>query len=361
MAAADLAPSGPIVTTINIHYPIGSHAMSLRGDTAPLDWTKGLALTAGSNANTFSYTFMDLKADVQFKPLLDDTTWAHGDNYVVHPGQTVDVYPHFNATQGTVKQLFTSFSSKILNYNQIVWVYLPPSYDENTLARYPVLYMHDGQNLFNPPPPGSIVPDEWHVDETLNAAAESQPAQYSIPEIIVIGPECGPDRNNIYTPVPDPSEGFGGKGDLYLEMLTQELKPQVDMMLRTRPEREHTGVLGSSLGGLISAWAGCKYANTFGLIGIMSPSTWWDNNWIIGQVQQMWPTPRPLQVYLDSGDSGTSNDDVTQTAMLADAFRGLGYKDKTTLDYWVEAGDQHSEIYWQKRFPVAAAYLFGPR
>ncbi len=351
----DLAPA---VTLIRIHYPDSGHTMSLRGDTAPLDWNKGLALTPSPDKTTFSYQIQSPAGPVLFKPLLDDTTWAHGDNYVVHPGETVDIYPHFFATQGTVKQLFASFQSQIVNYGQIVWVYLPPSYDENTVARYPVLYMHDGQNLFDPA--RAFGGNEWKVDETLNAAAEGQPAPTSIREIIVVGPEAGPDRNNLYTPTFDSSEGFGGDGDKYLRMLVEELKPQVDQMLRTMPEREHTGILGSSLGGLISAYAGCTHADTFGLVGAMSPSTWWDNLVIIGDVMKMGAT-RPLTVYVDSGDSGVSNDDVTNTANLAAAFRGLGYSDGQTLDYLVQMGGQHNEIYWSQRFPGAAQFLFGKR
>jgi predicted alpha/beta superfamily hydrolase len=354
----DLAPAGPAITLIRIHYPDGGHSLALRGDTAPLDWTKGVTLTSSPDKTIWSYEVASPSAAVHFKPLLDDTTWAHGENYTVEPGQTVDIYPHFSANKGTVKQLFASFSSKILTFNQPVWVYLPPSYDENTLARYPVLYMHDGQNLFDPKK--AFGGNEWKVDETLDAAAEQQPAPANIPEIIVVGPEAGPSRNTIYTPTFDSSEGFGGDGDKYLRMLVEELKPQVDSMLRTQPEREHTGVLGSSLGGLISAYAGCTHADTFGLVGAMSPSTWWDNTVIIGDVMGM-AQPRPLRVYVDSGDSGPSNDDVTNTAQLAATFRTLGYSDGKTLDYVVQMGGQHNEVYWSQRFPGAAAFLFGPR
>jgi predicted alpha/beta superfamily hydrolase len=352
----DLA--GPTVTLIRIHYPAGGHSLTLRGDSAPLDWQKGVALTSSPDKTIWSYEVASPSGPVQFKPLLDDVTWAHGDNYTVQPGQTVEVYPHFVAQKGTVKQLFASFSSKIVTYNQIVWVYLPPSYDENTLARYPVLYMHDGQNLFDPT--RAFGGNEWKVDETLDAAAEQQPAPTSIREIIVIGPEAGPDRMTLYTPTFDSTQGFGGDGDKYLRMLVEELKPQVDAMLRTQPEPEHTGILGSSLGGLISAYAGCTHAATFGLVGAMSPSTWWDNTVIIGDVKAM-AQPRPLTVYVDSGDSGPSNDDVTDTANLASAYRGLGYSDGKTLDYLVQMGGQHNEVYWAQRFPGAAQFLFGKR
>jgi predicted alpha/beta superfamily hydrolase len=352
----DLAPP---LTAIRIHYPVGTHALALRGDTAPLNWDKGLALT-GTNGD-FTYTFASTPSTpVQFKPLLDDTTWSHGANYVVKPGETVDVYPHFVATQGTVKKLFDAFSSKILTYGQPVWVYLPPSYDENTLAHYPVLYAQDGQNLFDPTL--AFQGNEWKIDETLDAAAEGQPPPTAIREIIVIGPEAGPNRNPDYTPTYDQSQGFGGDGDKYLRMLVEELKPQVDQMLRTLPGRETTGILGSSLGGLISAYAGCTHADTFGLVGAMSPSTWWDNTMIIGTVGKMAPAPmRPLRVYVDSGDSGVSNDDVTDTNQLAATYLSMGYTDSVNFKHIVQAGGQHSEIYWAQRVPGAMQFLFGSR
>jgi predicted alpha/beta superfamily hydrolase len=357
--APDLATPGPTITTLRIHYPVNGKAMALRGDTAPLDWAKGVTLTAGSDGS-FTYTFQSLTKTVLFKPLLDDTTWARGENYSVRPGETVDVYPHFNAGKGTVKQLFASFSSQILSYNQIVWVYLPPGYDENPLGRYPVLYMQDGQNLFDPA--RAFQGNEWKVDEALDASGEQQPAPTSIRDLIVVGPEAGPNRNPNYTPTLDTSEGWGGDGDKYLRMLVEELKPQVDTMLRTIPDREHTGILGSSLGGLISAWAGCTKADTFGLVGAMSPSTWWDDTMIIDAVSQMSPAPlRPVKVYVDSGDSGQSKDDVTNTAMLAATYRTIGYVDDVSLKYVLDQGAQHSEVYWADRFPGAAQFLFGPR
>ncbi|HEX6837478.1 MAG TPA: hypothetical protein VF334_12950, partial [Polyangia bacterium] len=94
--------------------------------------------------------------------------------------------------------------------------------------------------------------------------------------------------------------------------------------------------------------------------GAMSPSTWWDNTVIIGDVSKMGAT-RPLKAYVDSGDSGTSNDDVTDTANLAATFRTVGYSDGSTLDYLVQAGGQHNEVYWAERLPGALQFLFGPR
>ena len=151
----------------------------------------------------------------------------------------------------------------------------------------------------------------------------------------------------------------GGRGDLYLRMLVEELKPRVDAELRTKPGRADTVIIGSSLGGLISAWAGVHQAPTYGLVGVMSPSTWWDGSMIIPAVQGS-GMPRPIRVYVDSGDSGPSNDDVTETASLAVAYRSLGYVDGVTLKYVVQAGATHTESAWASRLPGALEFLLGP-
>jgi predicted alpha/beta superfamily hydrolase len=351
-ASPDLAPEA--AATIRVHYPAGAHAIALRGDQNPLNWDSGVTLTAEA-ADTFVYRFTTLTTTCEFKPLLDDASWSHGPNYKISPGQAVDVYPHFVATAGKVVQLFSSFHSNALDNDRVVWAYLPASYDENTDARYPVMYMHDGQNLFDPSL--AFGGNEWKVDETLDAATEGDG---SIRELIVIGPENTAQRIYEYTPTTDPSTPGGGGGDLYLKFLTDELKPQVDAMLRTLPAKETTGTMGSSLGGLISAYAGVKRPDVFGIIGAMSPSTWWNNDWIIGDVDGMTPNARPLRVYVDSGDTQQA-DDATDTNMLASTYLGLGYVEGDNFHHVVQTGGQHNEVYWAERLPGALGFLFGPR
>jgi predicted alpha/beta superfamily hydrolase len=152
-----------------------------------------------------------------------------------------------------------------------------------------------------------------------------------------------------------------GKGDLYVKMITDEIKPMVDAALRTLTTRDQTALIGSSLGGLISAYAGVYRSDTFGLIGAMSPSTWWNSTQILGQVATIPQQPqRALKVYVDSGDSGPSNDDVTNTATLAQTYKTDGYVEGTTLHYVVQPGGQHNETYWAQRLPGGLAFLLGP-
>lgn len=342
-------------TVIRVHYPAGAKTIALRGSIAPWSWEKGVAMTSGAE-DTWTLETTTLGGEAEWKPLLDDTTWSLGPNYKIKPGTTLDVYPHFTTTKGKVENKWPSFASTVLGNTRNVWVYFPPTYLENSRARFPVVYMHDGQNLFDPAK--AFGGNEWKVDETIDAAAESG----AFREAIVVGPEnAGSQRIYEYTPTSDSSYGGGG-GDKYLKMLVEELKPRVDAELRTLSSREHTVIVGSSLGGLISAYAGTTSTSTFGLLGAMSPSTWWDNKVILSKVSATkGASLLPLRVYVDSGDSGTSSDDMANTKLLADEYKGLGFVEGTTLKYVVQAGATHSEVYWAQRLPGALAFLLGPR
>jgi predicted alpha/beta superfamily hydrolase len=145
-------------------------------------------------------------------------------------------------------------------------------------------------------------------------------------------------------------------------MLTEEIKPVVDNMLRTRPERAHTGLAGSSLGGLISAYGGVRNSDVFGLIGVFSPSTFWDDRVILTEVASIPTRPqRGLRVYVDSGDSGPSNDDVEDTRVLGQSYRDVGYVEGNDFHFLVALGHEHNEYYWSLRLPGALAFLLGPR
>lgn len=334
-------------TVVRVHYPAGSKTIALRGSVAPWSWDKGVAMTLTGD-NTWTLT-ADISADAELKPLLDDTTWARGPNYKIKPKTTVDIYPHFTTSKGRVEKRWPSFASKALGNTRGVYVYYPPTYLENDTARFPVVYMHDGQNLFD----GATAfgGNEWKVDETMDAASEDG----SIREAIVVGPENTSGRIYEYTPTKSAEYPSSGGGDLYLTMLVDELKPMVDKELRTIPET--SALVGSSLGGLISAYAGTKKSKTFSLIGAMSPSTWWDDTVLLKLVAAS--TEKPVRMYVDSGDSGASNDDKANTKLLADAYIKLGLVEGTTLKYVVQSGATHSEVYWAQRLPGALSFLLG--
>jgi predicted alpha/beta superfamily hydrolase len=349
-AAVDGAPVST-KTVLRVHYPAGTKTISVRGSVAPWTWDKGVAMTSGAE-DTWTFETDAITAPAEWKPLLDDTTWSRGPNYTVEPGKTVVVYPHFVNAKGKFEKRWT-LASTLLGNTRGVWVYYPPTYLENARAKFPVVYMHDGQNLFDAAT--AFGGNEWKVDETMDAGAEDG----SIREAIIVGPENTSKRIYEYTPTKDPSEGDGGGADLYLSMLQTELEPKVVAELPVLTGRENRAIIGSSLGGLVSAYAGAKRSETFALVGALSPSTWWDSRVILGIVSAT--TTKPLRVYVDSGDSGPSNDDVTNTKDLAQAFRALGFVDDVSLKYVVQTGATHSEIYWAQRLPGALHFLLGPR
>ncbi len=339
--ASEAAQSAFVV----VHYPTGwGHEITIRGNGAGLNWSTGRGAT-WTTGDAWRLT-LSTSTTVELKPLFDDRTWAKGPNFSIRPGQTLDIWPVFYHDGGRFETIANWRSPKLHQPRDII-VYLPPSYDENPAERYPVLYMHDGQNLFFDE--DSFAGVSWDVAGAMDRGE----ADASIHEAIVVGVDNTADRIWEYTPT---DGGYGGGGaSAYISFLADELKPEIDRRYRTLGDRAHTGMVGSSLGGLVSLDAGVVRPEVFGLIGALSPSTWWDDLWVLAQVQNE-PT-LPVRVYVDSGDAGDSQDDVTDTANLAQIFRTRG----APLDYLVQHGGQHNEFYWRQRFPGAAGFLLGGR
>ncbi len=393
-AGSDAGGSLPAGTAmVRVHYPAGTHKVTVRGSAAGLNWTTGMSMAA--SGDTFTVTLTGVTAALEWKPLLDDTTLAIGPNYHVGSGQTVDVWPHFTTMTGQVTTLIADFHSTVLGDDRAIYAYLPASYDENTDATYPVVYMHDGQNLWAAMPQLAFG-GTWNVDTAFDTASQlgacssssvagwgAQPLGgtattctgdsdcsggagcVTFPEAIVIGVANNANRVLDYTPTVDPSEADAGLGpqggaDQYLQMLIQELKPKVDGMLRTRPEVGSTVMAGSSLGGLVTAYAGLKRPDVFGRIAELSPSSWWDGDVIVNDVKGTPAAPaRPLVVYVDSGQG--SVDDEADTDLLASAYLGLGYVDGQNFRHVIQPGAAHNETYWAQRFPGAMQLVLGTR
>ena len=337
-----------VVTVLRVRYPAGTQAVSVRGSKTPFNWNSGLPMVK-VNDDTWTLSVTTVSEDFEWKPLLDDTTWSKGPNYNGRLGAVNEVAPRFFRDNGEWSIRWPTFASPLLGNTRGVYVYLPPTYLENAASRMPVVYMHDGQNLFDPA--AATFGVTWGVPQTMDSSAGT--ARFR--EAIIVGPENTNARMSEYTPTVDAMYG-GGNGDLYLRMLVEELKPKVDAELRTLTGREDTVLIGSSLGGLISSYAGVRKADTFGVIGAMSPSVWWDNKVLLTFVAQT-GTVRPLRVYVDSGDS---NDGTANTVELAGAYRALGYADGSTFKYVLQPGGAHTESAWASRLPAAFEFLLGP-
>lgn len=228
----------------------------------------------------------------------------------------------------------------------IVW--RPPGYDKEPERRYPVLYMHDGLNVFA----------SWRLDELakpLIAAREIEPL------IIVMVPNGGrpEDRFDEYTPTRPGGYTSGGKADNYGRMLVEELKPFIDSEYRTLPDAAHTALGGTSLGGLVSLYLGLKHPTVFGRLAVMSPSVWWDNRVILNQVKKLKAKP-DTRIWLDVGKEESTGYKVN-VRDLRDALVKKGWALDADLMYFEAKGGEHDEESWARRAPQMLKYLFPPR
>lgn len=221
-----------------------------------------------------------------------------------------------------------------------IWVYLPEGYN-NSSEKYPVLYMHDGQNLFDGT---TAYSGEWRIDEQLDSIKA---------KTIVIGIEHGSDKRvDELSPYINEKYG-GGNADNYLDFLVNTLKPYVDENYRTKKDRNNTAILGSSVGGLVSFYAILKYSKVFGKAGIFSPSFWFGEE----IYDLMHNTPKlDAKIYFMAGDH-ESND------MVADMDRMVGLvldkiNNKKVRKKIVHNG-RHNETLWAKEFAEAYLWLMG--
>ncbi|WP_375755220.1 alpha/beta hydrolase-fold protein [Corallococcus exercitus] len=234
----------------------------------------------------------------------------------------------------------------------IIW--LPPGYEADAARRYPVLYMHDGQNLMDV---STAFAGEWNVDETAQALVESG----QVEPLIIVGVYNTSDRIAEYTPVPFPPEyPNAGRADVYGKFLIQELKPRIDAEFRTKPEAEFTGLAGSSLGGLVSLSLGLKHPDVFSRLGVVSPSVWWADREILSEVNALTTKPA-LRIWEDIGTnegSGSQAETVADAQALRDALVAKGWVLDTDLKYTVVEGGQHNEASWSARFGDILRFLY---
>jgi predicted alpha/beta superfamily hydrolase len=243
------------------------------------------------------------------------------------------------------------FASKIVEERHDFLVYLPPAYDVDTSRRFPVLYMQDGQNLFDPAT--SFVPGaDWRLGETADARISSG----AIAPLIIVGIyNTGDHRIEEYTPVKDARRG-GGQADAYGRMLVEELKPLIDQQYRTSEGAGNCGLGGSSLGGLVSLHLGLRYPNVFGKIAAMSPSIWWRDRDILKTVAQLSKKP-DLRIWLDIGTC-ESRCAVPDARTLRDSLLTKGWRIGQDLAYMEAKGAQHNEVAWAERVAPMLEFLF---
>jgi predicted alpha/beta superfamily hydrolase len=244
-----------------------------------------------------------------------------------------------------------AFHSAFLPDDRDVTVFLPPGYEASGDLRYPVLYLHDGQNLFDPNAAFNKG-EHWRVGETATALIIAD----KIPPLIIVGiHNTGASRVDEYTPTHDRRRG-GGRADAYGQLIVQELKPFIDARYRTLPGAANTGLGGSSLGGLVSLYLGLKYPHVFSRLAIMSPSVWWDRRAILRYVREARPKPR-LRLWVDIG-TREGRHHVDNARLLKAGLIRSGWIEDDDLHYEEVAGATHSEGAWAGRFDRVLQFLF---
>ncbi|MCC7126651.1 MAG: alpha/beta hydrolase [Acidobacteria bacterium] len=234
------------------------------------------------------------------------------------------------------------FASTVLEPERDVIVYLPPGYDADDTVRYPVLYLHDGQNLFEPDT-AHVAGQHWRLGETADALI----AEGVLAPLIMVGvANTGTSRIHEYTPTSDARLG-GGRADAYGRLLIDELKPLIDATYRTRPGPVDTGIGGSSLGGLVSLHLALSRPDVFGMAAVMSPSVWWDRRVILTTVRRTRPRPA-LRLWVDMG-TAEGHRALDDARLLKAALVGAGWRVGVDLHYAEYEGGTHSETAWAAR------------
>ncbi len=242
------------------------------------------------------------------------------------------------------------FRSWFLRNQRDLIVYLPPGYDDQTWRRFPVLYLHDGQNLFDGAT--SFIPgQDWHVGPTADECI----CRGAVEPLIIVGLYNTKARVREYTPTRVPRLG-GGRADRYARFLIEEVMPFIEREYRTLSGPPHTGLGGSSLGGLVSLYLGLKRPDVFGRIAALSPSVWWNQRVMHKFAAAASPEPRP-RIWLDIGTQEGPRI-VQDVEQFRDVLLQKGWRLEEDLHYERVEGGEHNEAAWAGRVGPFLRFLF---
>ncbi|MEI7979516.1 MAG: alpha/beta hydrolase-fold protein [Bacteroidota bacterium] len=246
-----------------------------------------------------------------------------------------------------VKIVSNSFFIPQLNKTRKIWIYLPNDYDSNTTKKYPVIYLHDGQNCFDN---ATSFAGEWGIDETLSNKQKN--GDYGC--IAVAIENGGGSRIDEYSPYINLQYG-GGKGDEYLDFIVSTLKPFIDSAYRTKKDYLNTAIVGSSMGGLISSYAMLKYPNVFGKAGIFSPALWFSNSIFVDAINNNKTTNQKYYFVCGKNESTTM---VKWQDSLNAVLISKGFINNVDVKNVVKPEGTHSEAFWKAEFGACYDWLF---
>jgi predicted alpha/beta superfamily hydrolase len=240
-----------------------------------------------------------------------------------------------SAASVNVQIIDTAFYIPQLNRSRRIWIYLPKAYS-STPKKYPVLYLQDGQNVFDK---ATSYIDEWGVDECLDTLIEK-----GIAASIIVAIDNGSQfRMTEYNPYNNAEFG-NGEGDNYVDFLVNTLKPFIDKNYRTLPSKENTAIAGSSMGGLISYYAAIKHPTVFGKVGVFSPSFW-----IAPQLQNFTDSlsAKITSKFFFSMGSLEGQKYINDMQNMAEQ---LGTNSNTMIYSIIAEGENHNEKNWRNQF-----------
>lgn len=346
-----MAAGAAHATTVRIHYDVGNAAASAAA-TMTVEAEKGPAHAARRDPASqpgdpvWIYRWPDAQGDITMKPRFNNAP-STGGSYRLPAGATVDIYPFFGPARGTV-EIMPEVASPQLHNSRHLRIYYPPSYRENPAKRYPVLYMHDGQNLFDAKTAAFGV--AWEMAATIDKLIETGRMQ----EIVVVGIDNSAARMEEYTPCCDPKHG-GGKLPAYEAFVADTVKPLIDRQVRTLPDRAHTAVMGSSLGGLASIDLARRRPAQFSMAAGLSSSFWWAGRAMVTDAPDKPHPVLPQRYYIDAG---TIDDGLADTEAMRDAMLARDYVSGRDLLFYTAPGGRHNEASWGARVDRPLVWFF---
>jgi len=300
----------------------GMHEFKItRGSWAKVECKKGGA--------DIQNRFLELSSDTSINLIIEE--WA--DRFVKKP--------RISTARKSVHIIDTAFVILQLKRVRRVWIYLPPSYTSSQ-KHYPVLYMHDGQNVFDD---STSFAGEWGVDEILDSISSRKK------EIIVVAVDHGGQKRiNEYCPYN--MEKFGkGEGNQYLDFLVKTLKPFIDRNYRTEKDKQNTFIAGSSMGGLISMYAVLKYPKVFGGAGVFSPAFWVGPK-IFDDIKTKGKLVNSKIYFYCGGQEGE-----TMEPDMKKAFEEMRQVSKSKMTCVIRPDGKHTEWVWREEFPLFYLWL----
>lgn len=254
---------------------------------------------------------------------------------------------------GDVRKI-SSFESKFLGNRRDIWVYLPRAYITEPARKFKVVYLMDGQNVFDEST--SFLGQEWRADESAYALEEAGLIE---PVVIVAVSNGGLARADEYLPTRAVFQGNegGGKANEFAKFITRELMPAIQTEFRILTGPENTAVGGSSFGGIVAYHLAFSHPDRFGMAAIMSPSVWWDDRYVLRQVQSETGKPK-LKLWLDMG-TGEGRDMVVDCQQFAQGFVSRGWTKGKDFVYYEDPRAEHNERAWASRLPLVLRFFFG--